>query len=282
MSTHLVCPICGKQFECDEPHEGPHDVLTTVKPCPQVKGAIYVYVLDNRQEGASGVKTHCGTQAATTDPQGFAGFEQLEAGPYATRIALDESDDEVQAKYYVVTRTATKPTVEPGKITLVEFVVNRHADLRVKLAWAEGDGELPRARVAVDGPCDEPERTVEGGKAEFKRLRPTETYKVACALHDDDARDFALEQAERTGVTVTATRTTELVFRVARRHWVDLALVDAEDGALKGSVKLVQGDADLAVGDVGGEATHVADLKPGTVDIDGVTLPESREFVALR
>lgn len=284
MPTHLVCPICGKQFECNDPHDAPHDhELAPVAKCPVTKGAIYVLVKDNLNKGVPKVKTYCNGDA-TTDGLGFAFFEQLDEGSYETRIALDESDEAVKSGYYVTTRTTTTPRVEPGKITMVEFVLNGYATLRATLERTDGKEPLPRARVEVASSGhtpDEPSKTPENGKAEFGKLRPTELYTVRCTLHDDDRKSFGLEQAEHAGQKVTSANPTDVLFRIVPRYWVDLVLEDPKDEALKGSISLRQSDKRSAADDVGRDVKHVADLEPGTVDIEDVVLPESREFVSI-
>jgi hypothetical protein len=220
MPTHLVCPICGKEFECNEPHEGPHDhELAPVEKCPVTKGSIYVLVKDNLHKGVPKVKTYCKGDT-TTDDLGFAFFEQLDAGSHETRIELDESDEPVRSGYYITTRTSTTPKVEPGKITMVEFVLNGYATLRVTLERTDGETKLPRATVDVRSPKhtpDEPSKAPENGKAEFQKLKPTELYTVVCTLHEDDRKNFKLEKAEHTAQTVTSTKPTDVAFRVVPR-----------------------------------------------------------------
>src|SRR5690242_20192098 len=134
MSTHLVCPICGEQFECG-PHDRPTDeTLEPMASCPLKKGAIYVFVKDDLGAPVGKVITHCGELDATgTDKDGFAFYEQLEAGPYPTSISLEESDILVKDPHYTFVRTSVSATVQQGKITLVEFQIHRYATLDVEV-----------------------------------------------------------------------------------------------------------------------------------------------------
>ena len=282
MSTHLVCPICGGQFECKGPHEKPHDMLSPVKECPLGKGSIHVFVKDSLNQGVPNVRTYCSGDERT-GALGFASSEPLDAGDYPTSIALDESGENVKSNYYSSTRTSVTAKVQAGKITMVEFALNKYAAMLVRIERTDRGSELPPADFEVGGSHtpDEPTKPAAKGMAEFSKLKPTELYTVKCKLREEDQKNFKLEKDTQTGQKVTSARLTEVVFRLEPRYWVDLALVDPKDDTVKGSFSVEQSGDTKPANDVGREAKHIPDLKAGKVDIAGITLPESREFVKL-
>jgi len=283
MPTYLVCPICEKQFECTGPHEGPHDVLTVVKKCPVTKGAIYVNVKNTAQTGVQKVKTFCKDSPDSTDPAGFAFYERLDVGAYSTRIDLDASDKTVKDRCYATARTSVNAKVQAGKITIVEFVLNRYADLLVRLERKDGESDLPRATFSAKSSGHTPDRPeTKEHEAKFRKMKPTEVYTVQCDLHKDDAKNFRIDRVKDTNVTVNPDKLSEVVFQVQPRYWIELALKDEKDSGMKGEISLKHSASDsYDADDVGTEMKHVLDLKPGTIDVEGVTLAVSREFESL-
>ena len=285
MATHLVCPICGKEFECKGPHEGPHDVQSPITECPLQKGSIYVFVKDSAQEHVPNVKTFCKSDEDETDKSGFAFFQQLSKDTYETRIDLEKSDDKVKNKYYATARVSVPAKVEPGKITVVEFVLNRYADLLVRLKGKEEDSPLPKAKFDVRSSGHTPDVPVQDavkGKAEYKKLKPTETYTVKCELDKEDSKNFKIDRTEQTKVTVNPDKEKEVVFLVEPRYWIEVALKEEKESGIKGKFSLKHSAGDnYNAEDVGSEMKLVEDLKPGMMDVEGVTLDESREFASL-
>jgi hypothetical protein len=283
MSTHLVCPICGKQFECKGPHEGPHDVLTTVGKCQVDKGAIYVNVKDTAGNPIPGVKTFCGKNDDSTSSAGFTSFEKLDAGPYPTRIDLDASGTTVTGKYYATLRTGVTAQVEAGKITMVDFILNRYANLSVRLERQDGEKDLPRAKFSAQSKAhtpDPPEATDQ--QAQYKKMKPTETYTVRCDLNQEDAKNYQIDRVEDANVTVSPDKLSEVVFQVKPRYWIEIAVQDAKDSGMKGKFSLKHsGGRSYNADDVGAEAKHVPDLEQGTMTVESVTLTASREFAGL-
>jgi hypothetical protein len=286
MPTLLVCPVCGKEYKCEEPHEGPHDVLTAIEACPLTKGSLYVFVKDEAGNAIEGVKAYCKRDSDTTDDLGFAYFQQREADTYETRIDLSESAKTVWSKHYAVTRVSVPDaSVEKGKITIVEFVLNRYADMRVKITREDGDSELPKATFTVTSAhvLDEPSKDAVKGEALFGDLKPTELYAIECALPDkEDRKNFTLVKEKEADRRVSALKTEEVVFVVTPRYWIELAIVDPKDPTLTGSFALRPGKSEAKPQDaIGKDFLHVPDLTPGNLGIDGITLTESREFVGI-
>jgi len=285
MSTHLVCPICGQEFECKGPHDGPHDVLSPMGKCPLEKGGIHVFVKDNFHNGVPKVKTVCNKTEPVTDRQGFAIFDQLPEATYTTAIDVEGSEDDVSSKYYASTRISVQAAVKPGKITIVEFALNEYGAMLLKLERTDGESELPPAKFTVSSlnhAIMDPTRPAAKGQAEYKQLKPTELYTVACELHEDSRKNFKLEELEKAGQTVTAAKVTPVVFRVTPRYWIELALIYPKNDKLTGSFQLgQQGQEARETDPVGREFLHVPDLQPGTVDVLDVVLPKSLEFESL-
>jgi hypothetical protein len=288
MPTNLVCPICGQEFECNGAHDGPHDVLEPIKKCPLSKGAIYVFVRDNRQLGVPKAKIYCeGSQEkeADTDSQGFAFFDRLDPAPHPTRVQVDKSDESVQNGYYATVRTSVTPKVEAGKITMVEFALNAYGTLVAILQPTDDIGDLPPVTFEVSSPNHTPEESSKPAtkdRAQFGKLKPTELYKVSCKISQDHLKSFKLEKDVEPEQKVTSAKPTEVIFKIARRHWVDLLLKDPKDDKLTGAFSLQQaGLAGQVAKGIGIAVQSITDLKPGTIDIEGVDLAESREFARI-
>ena len=289
MSSHFVCPVCGKPFSCG-PHPGPENVISTIQECPLKKGAIYVFVRDDLGRHIPGVKTLCSAcpnVTPNTDPEGFAFFEQLDASTYDTAIELSESEESVRSKHYAAFRTSVTATVEKGRITLVEFVLHLYAEMLVKLERTDGKvGPLPQANFGVDSSAHTPDPASQDhkeGGTPFPKLKSTANYTVACKLlNEEDTKNFKLVLDQQTDKTVSANKVTEVIFKVEPRFWIDLALVDKKHDALKGNFTLKpQTGNTIAADDINATVRHVPDLQPGTIDINEITLTDSREFVSL-
>ena len=287
MPTILVCPICDTEYECQQPHEGPHDVLTTIEACPLTKGSLYVFVKDEAGNAIRDVKAYCEGDSDDTDALGFAYFQQLEATSYETRISLLESAEKVWSNHYAVTRVSVPAAaVEKAKITIVEFVLNRYADLRVKITREDGESELPKATFKVTSRAhalDEPSKDAVKGEALFGKLKPTELYTVECSLpEEEDRKNFTVVDETKPDRKVSALKTEEVVFVVKPRYWIELAIVDPKDPTLTGSFALRPDKSEAKTKDaIGKTFVHVPDLTPGNLGIDGITLTESREFVGI-
>jgi hypothetical protein len=289
LSSHFVCPVCGKPFECG-PHPGPQNVISTIQECPLKKGAIYVFVRDDLGRHIAGVKTLCSARPESkpnTDPEGFAFFEQLDENTYTTSIDLGESVDNVRDNHYAVFRTSIETPVQKGKITLVEFVLHLYADMLAKLVRTDGKSEpLPRANFGVGGDSHTPDpasKDHQQGQAPFPKLKPTANYTVVCKLlSEDDAKNFKLAVDQQADQRVKAGQTTEVIFKVEPRFWIDLALIDKKDDTLKGNFALKpKAGNNIAAQDVDANMRHIPDLQPDTIDIEELTLTDSREFVDL-
>ena len=284
MSTHLVCPVCGKPFECG-PHEGDQHVLSPIQECPVKKGALYVFVKDDRGDSIPKAKTYCGSNSFGTDSHGYAFYEQLDADKYPTKVVVEESDKSVSSNYYAVHRTSLNPAVQGGKITMVEFVLHRFGDMLVKLERTDGKSDLPRASFQVSGLNHSPDpssKDDEKGQASFPKLKPTESYSASCALSSqDDLKNFKLVEDQKPDQKVKADQVTEVIFKVDPRFWIDLSLVDQTNNNLTGQFALKQDGKNITEKDVGGDIHHVPDLQSGKVEIEEITLSDSREFVSL-
>jgi hypothetical protein len=275
MPVTLVCPICGKRFECDGKHEPHRDDLAAAVKCPLNKGSIHVFVKDDAGNGVTGVATK--SSGHTETDLGFAFFDRLDAGAYPTSIDLGASVSEVASGYYTISDTGVTAKVEPGKITLVEFALIRYGAIRAVLKGTDDAGVLARVEFKVNGSSS----PTKEGKADFDKRKPTEDHTVTCALGPQDTKNFKLVKAEEPDQKVRSARTTEVVFQVTPRYWVDLVLVDPKDDKLTGAFSLLQGADPVDASDVGADVKHVPDLKSGTVDVKGITLLESREFVSI-
>jgi hypothetical protein len=285
MPTKLVCPICGKEFECNGDHEGPHDFVGEIVTCSPTKGAIHVFVNDNLNTPVRGVKVHCEKKGSgDTDGIGYAFFEQLDEDTYTTSVSLEDSDSEVKSDYYMTTRDSVKAKVSPGKITLVQFALVKYAPMHVVLERTDGEKELPRATFHVESDGHKPDpssKEAEEGQADFEKCKPTESYTVRCELHEDDKKNFQLVKEATRDQRVTSVKLTTVVFQVEPRFWIDLVLEDPTDEALTGTFALHQEALESSASDVGRVIKHVSGLARGTVDVEKVTLSESREFESL-
>src|ERR1051325_1907185 len=101
MASFLVCPICGDNVQCRRSHEAiPLEVANITTPCPLKKGAIYVFVKDDRGKGVEGVQVTC-NGTPPSDSEGFAFFDPLEDGrSYLTSINLAPTPT-LALKYYI-------------------------------------------------------------------------------------------------------------------------------------------------------------------------------------
>jgi hypothetical protein len=290
MPVTLVCPICDKEHICEGPHGGPQtDDLHPVGKCPLTKGSLYIFVKDDAGNGIPGVHTSCEGAPVGKGPtlkQGFAYYEQLEAGPYPTAISLEQSDVDVQTNYYCKGRFAASGKVEKGQITIVEYVLQRYAELLATVQRDDGSKELPKVSFEVVSDSHVLEKAVQDaveGQGPYSKLKPTSIYNVACKIVDEEGRkNFTLVEASKPNVSVDPGKRQVVEFVLKRRHWVEVSLTDSKDPDCKGSFKIhpEQADAKVETG-VGRDVRHVPDLPEGKVNIESVDIDVSRVFVGM-
>ena len=247
MSTHLVCPICGKQFECGPHERGSDQRLEPVQGCPLKKGAIYVFVKDDLGAPVGKVITHCGDKKPVgTDKEGFAFYEQLDEGKYPTSISLEESDVLVQDPHYTFVRTTVTATVNVGKITLVEFQLHRYADVQVEVKRTDNQKLVSDVAIRVDAdesadnPPKQDENSLESGPVSMPKFKPTGVYTAKIALVKVHEKKYKISgKSEQPGIKVKAGAPNKIEFLVDPIFWLKLAVVEGKTG-VPGTITLQQ------------------------------------------
>lgn len=121
-----LCPISGKACEGN----GATPVGSFVRPCPKMKGALWVHVLDDEGNNIRNVDALKDDGSdKPTDGNGLSTYDPLDEGNYTAGIAkLNPS----LTKLYMPPQTSSqKVFVADGQITYVAFELKRKARLKV-------------------------------------------------------------------------------------------------------------------------------------------------------
>jgi len=287
----VVCPICGNGVECKSPHEGPQEKIEPVVECPLKKGAIYVFVKDDRGAPVSKVMTYCKNQKpVSTDKEGFAFYEQLEeGGPYPTSINLEESDDSAKDPHYTFVRTSVEASVKKGKITLVEFQLHRYATLNVEVKRTDNQKLVGEAKIQVeagavaDNPPKAEEKSLETRPVPIEKLKPTGVYKVTITLVEVHDKKFKVSGAsEQTGIKVKPDAPNKIEFLVDPLFSIKFAIVEGKN-TVSGALTLQQSDKAAAKHETKPDGTLELDNLPaGKMKVNQVDLAASYEFVSIK
>ena len=284
-----VCTICGQQITCTNPHTAPeHQLGGATLDCPLQKGAIYVYVKDDTGTGVKGVKVTCTGGPQDTDDLGFAFYDPLAEGPHATSISLTPTPL-LEDKYYIFSTTPLNPVVSRGRITQVEFQINRLAPLKVAVTRSDKGTYLKSADIKVEtttanaAPSTPNKPSLDTGPVEFAKLRKT-SYKVTVTLAGTDKDNFIFDDKAIVDYVVDPSKDNLLEFPVSPAGWIAFKFIDNAGADLKVVAKLsleqvAMGAADK---DTAAEGTlRVEKLEPGDMQCKTITLPEQYEFVSL-
>jgi hypothetical protein len=180
MSAHFICPICGEPFE-----HGPHDLRKTVlgssvQACPKGKGAIYVYVQDDRGAGLQGSTVNCAGKTPDSDKEGYAIFDQLNEQIYPTSIG-----PKLTSGYYLFSPKQFQAAARDGQVTLVAFQLNPYCRLKVAVKRADKNNEylkdvlLKVSTEAPDALANPPEqKSLATAPVEFQQLGRVHAIKT--------------------------------------------------------------------------------------------------------
>ena len=140
----FVCPICGEKVE----HGHSSDVSSPVTVCKTLPGAIWVRVMSDDRAALDKIPVSLSvTQELSGETKGgFAGFNDLTAGPYSVTLGdIPEQYDPPNEK----TKTVN---AEKGVTKVVSFKLRRRAKLKVKLVVKSGANLATESPLAVDVP----------------------------------------------------------------------------------------------------------------------------------
>jgi hypothetical protein len=291
VASFLVCPICGDKVQCSGSHSAIQPELTSViTPCPLKKGAIYVFVKDDRGKGVEGVHVTCkGTPPS--DSEGFAFFDPLEDGrSYLTSIDLVPTPT-IASKYYIFSQSKIKAPVSAGRITLVEFQLNRYVPLNVAVRRSDKkqiyvkDVPINVSTVTPEAAPPKPDaNSTDSGPVIFDRLKQT-TYKAVIQLTGTLQDDYTIEGKSEDQCAVAADKENLLEFFLLPAAWIRFKVVDEGDQALNGTVKLHLQQAGEEKKEKPAEndgTAYVDKLEPGSkVNVLSVEVPERYELISL-
>ncbi len=290
MPAHFTCPICGKPFQCDGPHEGASEDIGIVKECPLHVGAIYIFVKDDTGKGVAQVKTMCGTRKPTnTDPEGFAFYEQLEVNPYPVSIELENSDSTVAEEHYTFVRASLTPTVEKGKITIVEFQINRYGTLEVEVKRTDTKARVGAVNIHVtgerssDGPLKSDEPSLDTGPVRFEKLKPTSVYKAAIHLDEHQDKKFRISGAlEQEPIRVSPDGPNRIEFLLDPIYWIKLRILEGEEPVSATILLQQNGKEETLAQDMVG-VQGLENLDAGAMTVNRIEVPTpSYEFVSIK
>ena len=296
MSSILVCPICGKQQTCG-PHEGPLLALKeSISPCPLKKGGIYAYVRDDRGRGVPGVKVTCagdgpysGANGRFSDEEGFAIFDPREDGSHDTAIHVAQSQNDVPRDYYAFSAEVVSVPVSKGKITLVEFQLNRYGILHVVVKRSDKPPLLFKgAQIRVESdqkPDPGPENSLDSGPVPFhgrKRI----VHTVRASLTGPDKENYAFDGEPLATPFVVPDKENLVEFSISPAGWIKFKIIDEKDKLL------LPEDATLEVEAPGmakenkdvkaGNVLEVQKLEPGAVKVHAATVPQGYALVDVK
>jgi hypothetical protein len=291
MASFLVCPICGGKAECRGPHDAISlDVTSVTIPCPLKKGAIYVFVKDDRGKGVEDVQVTCkGTP--TSDSEGFAFFDPLEDGrSYLTSIDLTLTPT-IASKYYVFSQSKISAPVTAGRITLVEFQLNRYVPLKVAVRRSDKkqiyvkDVPINVSTLTPEAAPPKPDaNSMDTGPVVFDGLKQT-TYKAVIQLTGTLHEDYTIDGKSEDQCAVTANKENLLEFLLLPAAWIRFKVCDEGDRALNGPVKLHLQQAGEEKKETPAEndgTAYVDKLEPGSkVNVLSVEVAERYELISL-
>jgi len=289
MPSHLVCQICSTTYECKCEKTGESEKLDLVTDCALKKGAIYVFVKDDRGKGVGGVKTLCvgtkETKEFNTDPEGFAFYEQLEVDSYPVSMNLEGSELEVKEPHYVVARKVVTATVVKGCITMVEFQIHRYAKVESEVRIKGTGAHFGKATIRVDA-SEVIDNLLEASKPSldtasifFQKVRPTGTYTAAIEIPKDQQKKYRVvgDPSKPVG-KVTPEGPNKVAFEVELVYWIHIQIFEGET-PVAGKALLQQEGKDEASKETTGDLDLLNLETEGKMTVKSYdTDPESYEF----
>jgi hypothetical protein len=290
MPSHLVCQICSTTYECKCEKTGESEKLDLVTDCALKKGAIYVFVKDDRGKGVGGVKTKCvgkkETKEFNTDPEGFAFYEQLEVDSYPVSMNLEGSELEVRDPHYVIARKEVTATVLKGCITMVEFQIHRYAKVE-SVVRIKGKGDyFGKATIKMDASAlldhlAEPSKpSLDTASIFFQKVRPTGTYTAAIEIEKDQQKKYRVvgDPSKPVG-KVTPEGPNKVEFEVELVYWIQIQVFEGEK-LVAGKALLKQEGKDEETKETRGDIDLPNLETEGKLTVNSYeTDPESYEFV---
>lgn len=231
-----LCPICGEELavttvetlKCNKEDQHPlgsPKVGSAALGCPETKGAIWVYVTDDKGTGVRDIPVSVTGGPKNTDGTGFSSFDPLAPGSYDVKIALPGN---MEDRFFPPSTTTVKGvTVTNGQITMVEFKLERIAPLKVIVNYPEGfSGDLG---IDAGGTQYQPASRQPGkGFVVFPKLRKDD-YSVRFTLSEQQKKKYAIEGDDKTTWSHDPYGTNEVTFTVIPLKLLRLEVTDAHD-----------------------------------------------------
>ncbi|WP_437674145.1 hypothetical protein [Sorangium sp. So ce131] len=243
-----LCVVCGNKLGCTraDQHLGQSGVE---QPCALKKGALWVHVMDDAGEAVKGVVVDVSGSQKTTEDNGFARFDPMEAQKYTAKLP-----DKLPDAYDAPEATSSDVWLSQGEVAYLGFSLPRKPKLKVKVVKkGEATKLFGDATVTITGvnkrATANAKTAGDTGLADLK-TQAADEYTIEVALKSDDEKDFF----------VPAIPNVKLEAGEDRVLTVEVEPVNVVTPKIEVEYKVVLLDRKLAAHKVGSEDPIYADL----------------------